>query len=98
MKFKVILTLCCNRCILTQGGMDKNHPGQNLPGKRPLDKSPRTKALANNRERICTGFLSGCFVLGLLKLGGSEMCDVLWGVMGCVTKCDRGRGVKIGQK
>jgi len=33
----------------------------------------------------------------LLKLGGSEMCDVLWGVPRCVTKCDRG-GVKSGPK
>jgi len=31
--------------------------------------------------------------------GGFEMCDVLfcW-VPGCVTKCDRGRGVIIGKK
>src|SRR6218665_1392188 len=36
------------------------------------------------------------FVLGLLKIGGSEMCDVLfWEVPGCVTKCDRGRGSKL---
>jgi len=26
------------------------------------------------------------------------MCDVLSGVPGCVTKCDREEGVKIGQK
>src|SRR6218665_102893 len=32
-----------NRCILTEGGKDKNHPGQNPP-----DKSPGTKALTNN--------------------------------------------------
>ena len=30
--------------------------------------------------------------------GGSEMCDVLLGVPGSVTKCDRGGEVKIGQK
>src|SRR6218665_2497435 len=30
------------------------------------------------------------FVLGLLKIGGVEMCDILLGVPGCVTKCDRG--------
>ena len=29
------------------------------------------------------------------KNGGSEMCDVLSGVPGCVTKCDRGRGSKL---
>jgi len=38
------------------------------------------------------GLFSGIFVLGLLKMGGAEMCDVLsGGVPGCVTKCDRGR-------
>jgi len=26
--------------ILTEGGTDKNHPGQSLPDKRPLDKNP----------------------------------------------------------
>ena len=34
-------------------------------------------------------------MLGLLKIGGFEMCDVLSGVPGCVTKFDRGRGVKL---
>src|SRR6218665_1462481 len=29
------------------------------------------------------------------KDGGSEMCDVLLEVLGCVTKCDRGRGSKL---
>ena len=28
---KWCLFFCFNRCILTQGGMDKAHPGQNLP-------------------------------------------------------------------
>ena len=42
------------------------------------------------------GLLSGIFVLGLLKIGGFEMCDVLSErVPGCVTKCDRGRGSKL---
>jgi len=45
------------------------------------------------RENVYKGLLSGFFILGLLKIGGSEMCDVLSGrgVPGCVTKCDRGR-------
>ena len=37
------LTFCCKRCILTDGGMDKNLPGQNLPDKRPPDKPPGQK-------------------------------------------------------
>ena len=71
-------------------GTDKNHPGQNLPDKRqkPSDKNPREQLRGN----LYRGLLSGFFVLGLLKSGGSEMCDVLLGVPGCVTKCDRGGG------
>jgi len=64
--------------------MDKNHPGQNLPDKRPLDKSPREQL----RENLYRELLSGIFVLGLLKIGGPGMCDKVW----------EGEGVKIGQK
>src|SRR6218665_2091068 len=127
--------------------MDKNHPGQNLPDKKPSDKTP-----ANNWDRICTrgllsgffvlglkfkvmfnlrewtkttldktcqtknpltkpprtigtefvqgGFCPGFFVLGLLKIVGGPRCVTYFrgGVPGCVTKCDRGRVVKICQK
>src|SRR6218665_1237136 len=99
MKFKVIcLTFCCNRCnSLTEVRTDKNHSGQNLPDKRPPDKTPRTKTPREQlRENLYMGLLSGFFVLGLLKIGVSEMCDVLfWEVPGCVTKCERGRGSKL---
>jgi len=40
-------------------------------------------------------FVRVFFLLGLLKIGGSEMCDVLFGVPECVTKCDRGEGLKF---
>ena len=66
--------------------MDKNHPEQNLPDKRPTEQL---------RENLYRGILSGFFVLGLLNIGGPEMCDVLLGVPGCLTKCDRGRGSKL---
>ena len=33
----------------------------------------------------------------LLKIGGSEMCDILSEVPRCVTKCDRGRESKLVQ-
>src|SRR6218665_3524530 len=67
----------------------QNLPGQNLPHKiqKPPDKNPSGQL----RENLYRGLLSGIFVLGLLKIGGeSEMCDVLLGVPGCVTKCDKG--------
>src|SRR6218665_1833877 len=80
-------------------GTDKiNHPGQNLPDKIPSDKTlgqkpPRTIETDFVQGGFC---LHGYFVLGLLKIGGgSEMCDVLSGVPGCVTKCERGRGGKL---
>ena len=74
-------------------GTDKNHPGQNLPdkGQKSPDKNPHEQL----RENLYRGLLSGLFVLSLLKMGGSEMCDVLLAVPGCVTKCDRGRGSKL---
>jgi len=75
--------------------MGKNHPGQNLPNQRPSDKSSRTKTPQTIEREFVQGLLSGFFVLGLLKMGESEMCDVLWGVPGCVTNCDRGRGSKL---
>src|SRR6218665_590944 len=59
---------------------------QKTTGQKPPDKSLRKQL----RENLYRGLLSGFFVLGLLKIGwGSEMCDVLLGVLGCVTKCDR---------
>jgi len=52
---KWCLTFCCNRCILTEGGTDKNHPVQDLPDKGPSDKTSWTETPTNNGERICTG-------------------------------------------
>src|SRR6218665_1315408 len=69
--------------------------------KPPRTKPSRQKTLGQKpwrtieREFVQWAFVR-IFVLGLLKIGGSEMCDILLGVPGCVTKCDR--GVKIGQK
>jgi len=56
------------------------------------DKTPGQKPREQLRENLYRGLLSGFFVLGLLKIGGSDMCDVLSGVTGCVTKCDKGEG------
>src|SRR6218665_1374067 len=76
--------------------MDKNHSGQNLPDKRPSDKSPGQKPRQQLRENLYRGLLSGFFVLGLLKKSGGPRCvTYFWGVPGCVTKCDRGEGSKL---
>src|SRR6218665_972664 len=42
----------------TEGGMDKNHPGQNLPDKRPPDRNPGQKP----SRTIETEFVQGTFV------------------------------------
>src|SRR6218665_1934080 len=66
--------------------------------KDPLTKAPDKSPREQLRENLYRGLLSGLFVLGLLKKsGGSEMCDVLLGGPGCVTKGDRGRGSKLAQ-
>ena len=63
-------TFCCNKCILKEGGTDKNHPGQNLP-----DKSTREQL----RDNLYRGLLSWFFVLGLLKMGGRRCVTYFWG-------------------
>src|SRR6218665_3701138 len=92
MKLKRFLTFCCNRCILTEGGTDKNHPGQTFQTKDPLTKAPDKSPREQLRENLYRGLFSGIFVLGLLKIGGPRCVTYIWGVRGCVTKCDRGRG------
>src|SRR6218665_1318574 len=76
-------------------GTDKNNPGQNLPDKRPLDKTLGQKA-PRTIERICTGvFCPEFFVLDLLKMGGPRCVTYFRGGPGCVTKCDRKEGSKL---
>jgi len=73
-------------------GTDKNHPDKTFQTKDTLTKLPDKNPHERLRENLYKGLLSGFFVLGLLKIGGSEMCDVLSGVPRCVTKCARGEG------
>ena len=80
-----------------KGVRTKTTQNKTFQTKDPLTKAP-DKSPPQLRENLYRGLLSGFFVLGLLKVGGFEMCDVLWGVPGCVTKCDSGGGwVIIGQ-
>ena len=70
---KWFLTFCCNRCILTEGETDKIHPAQNLPDKRPPDKTPGQKYPRAIEREFVQGLLSGFSVLGLLKIGGRDL-------------------------
>src|SRR6218665_3040276 len=69
--------------------------GQNLPDKRPPDRTPGQKPPRTIEREFVQGAFVRDFCTRLTKNGGSEMCDVLWGVPGCVTKCGRGRGSKL---
>ena len=81
-KFKLCLTFCCNRCIVTEGGTDKNQPRQN---------PPRTIEI----EFIYWTFVRD-FCTRLTKNRGGPRCVTYFvGVPGCVTKCYRGRGSKL---
>ena len=61
---------------------DKTFQAKESPQKNP-DKNPRKQL----RQNLYKGLLSGFFVLGLLKMGGSEMCEVLSG--GSPGMCDK---------
>ena|SRR6218665_628035 len=80
---------------------DRRGNGQKPPRTKPsnqksLGQNPRTKAPANNSERNCTGGLCPAFcTMPTKNRERSEMCDVLWGIPGCVTKCDRWRVSKL---
>jgi len=92
---KWCLAFCCNKCILTEGGTDKNHSRQNLPDKRPPDKTPCTKP----PRPIEREFVQGVFVqVFCTRPTKNEMRDVLLGVPGMCDKVWQGEGIKIGQK
>ena len=76
---KWCLTLYCNRCILTEGGKDKNHPGQNLPDKRPLTKPPGQKLPQTIEREFVQGAFVWVFCTRPTKNRGSEVCNVLFG-------------------
>jgi len=77
--------------------MDKNHP-EPFQTKDPLTKPPGQKPPRTIEREFVRGFCPG-FCTRPTKNGGGPRCVTyfFWGVPGCVTKCDRGRGVKIGQ-
>ena len=83
-------------CILTEGGTDKTTPVKTFQTKDPLTKTPGQKPLRTiEREFVQEAFVR-VFVLGLLKIGGPRCVTYFWGgVPGCVTKCGRGRGLKL---
>ena len=55
-------------------GTNKIHPGQNLPDKRPSDKTPGQPPHEQLRQNLYKGLLSGLLVLRRLKIGGGPRC------------------------
>jgi len=70
---------------LTEGERTKTTADKTFQTKDPVTKPPDKNPHEQLRE-LYRGFLSGFFVLGLLKMGVSEMCDVILRVAGCVTR------------
>src|SRR6218665_1363676 len=77
---------------------DRRWNGQKPPRTKPSRQKTKPPDKTRTIERE---FVQGAFVRAFCtrptKNRGSKTCDVLLGVPGCVTKCDRGRGVKIGK-
>src|SRR6218665_3744941 len=63
--------------------------------KTPLQNTPHKNPCEQLRENLYRGLLSGFSCTRPTKNWGSDMCDVLLGVPGCVAKCDTGRGSKL---
>src|SRR6218665_2960978 len=76
---------------------DKTTPDKTFQTKDPLTKPPGQKLPQTIETEFAQGALVRVFCTRPSKKrgGGSEMCDILSGVPGCVTG---GGGVKIGQK
>src|SRR6218665_1481066 len=93
MKFKVMFTFLLQQMYSDRRGniCTKTTPNKTFQTKDPLTKPPGHKPHEQLRENLYRGLLFGVFVLGLLTIAVvPEMCDVLWEVPGCVSKCDRG--------
>jgi len=98
MKFKVMFNFLLQQMYCDRKGNGQKptwtKPStQKTPDKTPLDKNFRTIEI-----EFVQGIFVRDFVLGLLKIGGSEMCDVLSRGSRDVWQIVTGGGVKIGQK
>src|SRR6218665_3869611 len=80
---------------------DRRENGQKPPRTKPSrqktpDKTPRTKPPRTIEREFVHGAFVQAFCTRPTKIGvGSRCVTYFWGVPGCVTKCDRGRGSKL---
>src|SRR6218665_567093 len=95
MKFKVMFNFLMQQMYSDRTRTDKNHPGQNLPGKRPLTKPPGQK------PQLKQNFYKGAFVRVFCtrpyrnREGPRCVTYFRGGVPGCVTKGDREEGARL---
>jgi|SRR6218665_661905 len=97
MKFKVMFNFLLKQMYSDRRGKrTKTTPDKIFQAKDPLIKPPDKNSRELLRQNLYKELLSGFFVLGLLKIGGSRCVTYFreW-VPGCVTKCARGEGVKL---
>ena len=76
-----------------KGEWTKTTPNKTFQTKTLLTKPPRQKPPRTIEREFVQGAFAWNFCTRPTKNGGSRMCDVLfWGVLVCVTKCDREEG------
>jgi len=76
---KWCLTFCCNRCILTEGRTNKNHPGKTFQKKDTRTKNPAR--WENLYRGFCPVFCTrptGVRDVWRTFGGGPGMCDKVW--------------------
>jgi len=86
LKLKVMFSFLWKWMYSDRRGMDKNHPGQNLP-----DKTRRAKPHGQKPSRTKTLCMYACTT----KNWGSEMSDVLWGSRDVWQSVTGGGGSKL---
>ena len=74
------LTFCCNRCIVTEGGTDKNQPGQTLPDKNLHEQKEIEFVQGTFVRDFCTRPTKNRGVRDVWRTfrGGPRMCDKVW--------------------
>src|SRR6218665_2900511 len=81
--------------MYSDGRGNGQKPLRTKPSRRMTpDKPPGQNPPEQLREFVEEVFVR-VFVLGRLKNGGPRCVTHFWGIPGCVTKCDRGRGSKL---
>src|SRR6218665_403645 len=77
-----------------KGERTKPTPDKTFQTKDPLTKPPDKNSREQLRQNLYKGLLSAIFVLDLLKIGGTEMCELISGGPGMCDEVWQGEGAK----